>query len=107
MACIATLGSKREGANTKKKGLSSSIPSHKGFQYCLNPLPMFRALLSINVAHLGRAIPGKESKFPRRKERKIISQTILPKSSGRHVAGNAKSIQMAGKNDAPGHELVT
>lgn len=52
------------------QGLDSSIPNHEVYQYIFDTLPMLVALVVYNVVHPGRIMPGKESDFPIRKERK-------------------------------------
>ena len=55
------------------QGLSSTILHHEAYQYCLDSLPMFTALLILNIVHPGRIMPGKESDIPSRKERELHS----------------------------------
>lgn len=70
------------------KGLDSTIPNHEAYQYVFDTLPMFLALVLFNLVHPGRIMPGKESDFPSRKERKHYfkpgssedSSTILPRA---------------------------
>ncbi|KAL9598624.1 MAG: hypothetical protein Q9219_004369 [cf. Caloplaca sp. 3 TL-2023] len=52
------------------QGLDTSIPNHEIYQYIFDSLPMLLALVIFNVIHPGRIMPGKESDFPSRKERK-------------------------------------
>ncbi|MCJ1301210.1 hypothetical protein MMC08_004009 [Hypocenomyce scalaris] len=52
------------------KGLTSTIPNHEAYQYCLDSLPMLAALFLLNIIHPGRIMPGKDSNLPSRKERK-------------------------------------
>ncbi|KAF4634116.1 hypothetical protein G7Y89_g3990 [Cudoniella acicularis] len=52
------------------QGLNSSVPNHEAFQYCLDSLPMFIALVLLNVVHPGRVMSGKETDIPGRKQRK-------------------------------------
>ena len=54
-------------------GFTSSIPNHEAYQYCLDSLPMFVALVLFNVVHPDRIMPGKESDLPSRKERKRLN----------------------------------
>lgn len=68
-------------------GLDSPIPNHEAYQYCLDSLPMFIALVLLNICHPGRIMPGKESDFPSRKVRKAMGKTkrdnsISPASNG-------------------------
>lgn len=68
-------------------GLDSAIPNHEAYQYCLDSLPMFVALVLFNICHPGRIMPGKESDFPSRKARKTMGKikrdnSISPASNG-------------------------
>ncbi|OAA59756.1 RTA-like protein [Niveomyces insectorum RCEF 264] len=45
-------------------GLTSSIPNHEAFQYCLDTLPMFIALVLYSVVHPGRILRGPETEMP-------------------------------------------
>ncbi|KAI4244582.1 MAG: hypothetical protein L6R42_010420, partial [Xanthoria sp. 1 TBL-2021] len=64
------------------KGLDSTIPNHEVYQYVFDTLPMLVALVIFNVVHPGRIMPGKESDFPSRKERKAYFKTnTSPNSS--------------------------
>ncbi|KAL8672070.1 MAG: hypothetical protein Q9168_003465 [Polycauliona sp. 1 TL-2023] len=68
------------------KSVLSTIPNHEVYQYVFDTLPMLLALVIFNVVHPGRIMPGKESDFPSRKERKVHlkanatpnSQELLP-----------------------------
>ncbi|CAK7243880.1 MAG: hypothetical protein STHCBS139747_005410 [Sporothrix thermara] len=42
-------------------GLKSTIPNHEVFQYCLDTLPMFVAILMYNIVHPGRIMRGPET----------------------------------------------
>jgi len=52
-------------------GFESHIPSHEAYQYALDSVPMLLALVVLNLFHPGRIMPGKDSDFPSRKERKV------------------------------------
>ncbi|KAA8576772.1 hypothetical protein EYC84_006832 [Monilinia fructicola] len=52
------------------QGLTSSIPNHEAFQYALDSVPMFFALILLNVLHPGRIMTDPESDIPGRRERK-------------------------------------
>lgn len=54
-------------------GVDSTIPNHEVYQYVLDTLPMFVALVLFNVYHPGKLMPGKGSDFPSRKERKQMN----------------------------------
>ncbi|MCJ1467018.1 hypothetical protein MMC07_005640 [Pseudocyphellaria aurata] len=58
-------------------GIDSSIPNHEAYQYCFDSLPMLIALVLFNIYHPGRIMPGKESDFPSRKERKRLANRSL------------------------------
>ncbi|CAK7208048.1 hypothetical protein SEUCBS139899_010882 [Sporothrix eucalyptigena] len=45
-------------------GLKSTIPNHEVFQYCLDTLPMFIAIVMYNVVHPGRIMRGPETEMP-------------------------------------------
>lgn len=55
------------------KGLTSTIPNHEAYQYCLDSLPMLIALVLFNIVHPGKIMACKESEFPSRKERKNMA----------------------------------
>ncbi|CAD6577136.1 MAG: hypothetical protein ASARMPRED_008138 [Alectoria sarmentosa] len=56
------------------KGYSSGIPVHEAYQYILDSTLMLIALVLFNVVHPGQIMPGKESDFPSRKQRKFIGK---------------------------------
>ncbi|KAL9067713.1 MAG: hypothetical protein Q9161_006705 [Pseudevernia consocians] len=66
------------------KGYSSGIPVHEAYQYILDSTLMLIALVLFNIVHPGQIMPGKESDFPSRKERKVIGKNNV---RGR-MAGN-------------------
>ena len=70
-------------------GYSAGIPIHEAYQYCLDSLPMFTALVLLNVWHPGRIMPGKESDLPSRKQRKAIGKKNVV---GRVGAGNSMPL---------------
>lgn len=51
-------------------GINSSIPRHEQYQYIFDTAPMWVAILLFNIVHPGQLMPGKESAWPSRKERK-------------------------------------
>jgi hypothetical protein len=55
------------------QGLTSTIPLHEAYQYCLDSLPMLIALVLLNAVHPGRIMPGKDSDMPSRKQRKTMT----------------------------------
>ncbi|KAG6994103.1 hypothetical protein G7Y79_00047g083290 [Physcia stellaris] len=52
------------------QGFESTIPRKEVYQYCLDSLPMLLALLLLNAVHPGRIMPGPQSDFPPRSQRK-------------------------------------
>ncbi|KAL8727510.1 MAG: hypothetical protein Q9181_005682, partial [Wetmoreana brouardii] len=62
-------------------GLDSTIPHHEAYQYVFDTLPMFLASVVFNIVHPGRIMPGKESDFPGRKERKNYFRAGSPGNS--------------------------
>ena len=52
------------------KGLTSHIPNHEAYQYCLDTLPMLLAFMLFNVVHPGRIMRGTDANIPSRKVRK-------------------------------------
>lgn len=52
------------------KGFESTIPQHEAYQYGLDSLPMLLALFLLNIFHPGRLMPGRESDFPSRSQRR-------------------------------------
>lgn len=71
-------------------GLESAIPNHEAYQYCLDSLPMFVALVLLNICHPGRIMPGKESDFPNRKVRKAMGKIQREKSTSPAINGVAR-----------------
>ncbi|KAL1890735.1 hypothetical protein Sste5346_008060 [Sporothrix stenoceras] len=45
-------------------GLKSTIPSHEAYQYALDTLPMFIALVLYNIVHPARIMRGPETEMP-------------------------------------------
>ncbi|KAL8702900.1 MAG: hypothetical protein Q9201_003934 [Fulgogasparrea decipioides] len=78
-------------------GLDSTIPNHEAYQYVFDTLPMFLALVVFNVVHPGRVMPGKESDFPGRKERKNYFRAGSPGDSSDLLP----TIQPAGPASMP------
>ena len=52
------------------KGLTSRIPNHEAYQYCLDTLPMLLAFILFNIIHPGRIMKGTDANIPSRKVRK-------------------------------------
>ncbi|KAL8685111.1 MAG: hypothetical protein Q9218_007973 [Villophora microphyllina] len=75
-------------------GLDSSIPNHEAYQYVFDTLPMLLALVVYNVVHPGRIMPGKESDFPSRKERKSYFK-------GGNDSGNSSQILPTSVSSGP------
>ncbi|KAE8447219.1 hypothetical protein EG329_011050 [Mollisiaceae sp. DMI_Dod_QoI] len=72
------------------QGLNSKIPNHEAFQYCLDSLPMFLALVLLNIIHPGRVMAGKESNIPGRKERK--SKQLYTKTDRESLGENLQVL---------------
>ncbi|KAF2177081.1 RTA1-domain-containing protein [Zopfia rhizophila CBS 207.26] len=55
---------------------SNPIPHHEAYMYALDALPMFLAILLLNIWHPGHYLVGPESEFPRlsRKEKKALKR---------------------------------
>lgn len=51
-------------------GVNSSIPNHEVYMYVFDTAPMWIAIFLFNVVHPGAYMPGKQSEWPSRKERK-------------------------------------
>ncbi|KAF8847501.1 hypothetical protein BDZ45DRAFT_709653 [Acephala macrosclerotiorum] len=52
-------------------GFKSTISDTEAYMYSLDSVPMFVALVLLNIVHPGNIMPGKESDLPSRKERKM------------------------------------
>lgn len=50
--------------------VTHEILYHEAYQYCLDTLPMFLAIVAFHLLHPGRVLRGPDSSFPTRKERK-------------------------------------
>lgn len=55
-------------------GIESSIVRHEAYQYIFDSTVMLIALVLFNVVHPGRIMPGTESDFPSRKQRKAAGK---------------------------------
>ena len=76
-------------------GIDSTIPRHEAYQYVLDTLPMFVALVLFNVVHPGRIMPGRDSDLPSRKERK--KQYILVRADRSAGATELVHLEAGGK----------
>jgi hypothetical protein len=54
--------------------LNSSISRHEIYQYIFDSTLMFIAMALFNIEHPGRLMPGKDSNWPSRKERKMMKR---------------------------------
>jgi hypothetical protein len=63
--------------------LSSTILHHEAYQYCIDSLLMFTALLILSIIHPGRIMPGQKSDIPNRKERDFSIKSKGVTDSGR------------------------
>lgn len=77
-------------------GVSSTSPilRHEVYQYALDAVPMFLALLILNIFHPGRVLVGPDSEFPRlsRAEKKKLKQEKKAEKAAR------KADKKAGRN---------
>lgn len=66
-------------------GVNSSIADNEVYMYVFDTAPMFIAILLFNIFHPGRIMPGKQSEWPGRKERKRLGekQNLITDSSER------------------------
>ena len=55
-------------------GYETGIPTHEAYQYVFDSTMMLLALLLFNIVHPGRIMPGTESDFPSRKDRKAAGK---------------------------------
>lgn len=54
-------------------GLTSTIPLHEAYQYCLDTLPMFVAILAYNIVHPGQIMQGAETEMPSKNWKSILT----------------------------------
>ncbi|PQE09686.1 RTA1 domain protein [Rutstroemia sp. NJR-2017a BBW] len=73
-------------------GLHTSIPNHEAYQYCLDSIPMFIALVILNVYHPGRVMAGPASDIPSRKTRK--NKAFRTKGQLAETHGNEDGLPM-------------
>ncbi|PQE27316.1 hypothetical protein CJF32_00000283 [Rutstroemia sp. NJR-2017a WRK4] len=73
-------------------GLHTSIPNHEAYQYCLDSVPMFIALVILNVYHPGRVMAGPASDIPSRKTRK--NKAFRTKGQLAETHGNEDGLPM-------------
>lgn len=71
------------------QGYLSGPSLHEAYQYVFDSTMMLFALVVFNIVHPGRIMPGKESNFPSRKERKIIGKRNV---RGRAEAGKSMPL---------------
>ena len=76
-------------------GLDSSISRHEVFQYIFDSTLMFIAMALFNIEHPGRLMPGKDSNWPSRKERKMM------KRMGQQPGGRGAQDHMMSSYDEP------
>lgn len=67
------------GAGTK---LTHEFRVHEVYQYAFDAVPMFFALVAMNLLHPGSVLKGKESEFKSRKERKLEAREKAQDRSG-------------------------
>jgi hypothetical protein len=64
-------------------GYKTGIPTHEAYTWILETLPMFTAVLLLNIFHPGRVMPGQEGNIAGRKQRKrMIHEGLLPGKKG-------------------------
>jgi hypothetical protein len=86
------------------QGTTSTNPilTHEGYTYGLDALPMFLAVVILNVIHPGWILKGSESEFPRqtRKEKKAVKkQKKEAKQQEKHDEKLAKEARKQEKLD--------
>lgn len=72
------------GAGTK---LTREFRLHEVYQYVFDAVPMFFALVAMNLLHPGTVLKGKESEFKSRKERKREAREKVQDASGQSSDG--------------------
>ena len=70
-------------------GVLSNIPTHEVYFYCFEALPMFLALLVLNITHPGRYLIGPESEYPR-KSRQQKREEAREKKAAKQARKEAK-----------------
>ncbi|MCJ1278200.1 hypothetical protein MMC21_006015 [Puttea exsequens] len=73
------------------RGYDSGIPVHEAYQYIFDSTLMLIALVMFNVIHPGRIMPGKESDFPSRKQRKAIGKNNVMGRAGGSLPMHARA----------------
>lgn len=87
------------------KGYSTGIPVHEAYQYILDSTLMLVALVLFNIVHPGQIMPGKESDFPSRKERKRIGKkNVKGRMAGALPLYEANTADVQAVEPAPGAE---
>jgi hypothetical protein len=65
-------------------GFETGIPTQEAYAFCFETLPMFVAVLLLNIVHPGAVMPGRENSIPSRKVRKqMIKDGLLPGKRGK------------------------
>ena len=64
-------------------GFLSTIPTHEAYFYALEALPMFLALLIMNITHPGRTLIGPDSEFPRKTRQQKKEEKRIKKEQKR------------------------
>lgn len=78
------------------QGIDSGIPQHEAYQYVFDSSMMLLACVLLNIIHPGRVMPGKESDFPSRKQRKAVGKNNIRGRAG--VAGSLPLDETARPN---------
>ena len=85
------------------QGLDSSIPLHEAYQYVFDSTTMLLALVLLNMVHPGRIMPGNESDFPIRKQRKAAGKKIRGRASR---FGDALSLHQTEPSEIPSEQAT-
>ena len=86
------------------KGYNSGIPVHEAYQYVLDSTLMLVALVLFNIVHPGQIMPGKESDFPSRKQRKAVGKKNVKgrMAGGLPLYASDSDVQSAGMAEEGG-----
>ena len=83
-------------------GVLSTIPTHEVFFYCFDALPMFLALLLLNLAHPGRYLIGPDSEYPK-KSRQQKKEEAREKKAAKKARKEAKRLAKLQRGENLGH----
>ncbi|PVH97036.1 hypothetical protein DM02DRAFT_616795 [Periconia macrospinosa] len=90
--------------------ISNPLPTHEGYAYGLDAVPMILAVGILAVLHSGLALQGPESEFPSRKERKLEkkrrkAEKKALKSMGKMSTNDRQEHQGIKEHDSTAVEL--